>query len=194
MGDTFSSAAVITGASGSITGSNVGAAAETGEPGHYKYNPGPMYPTGSKGSAGPFNTMWFQWVCPATDNYFFSTRDRSGSLQTNFASTCNAFTGSAVNALTRVTTLMDQSVGDGNGTDNGASIAFAATSGTTYYIQIDSRVSGTTGNFLLSWGVFSQTLLGTCGVAGINFDTARQCMGIIQIPGARLRFQPSPRR
>lgn len=187
--DLWANAIALSGASGSTVVNNYnnnGAGTQTGEPGHFIYNPGPSYPvilTPPEGSAGPFNSVWFSWVCPASGNYFFSTLARSltAVARTDFPSSCNVFTGSAVNALTRVTTIMDQSVGDGWGTDNGASIAFAAISGGTYYIQVDSRLVNITGNYVLTWGAYVPSLLGSCGDNDLNFNTATICYGTVQI-------------
>jgi hypothetical protein len=179
--DNFANAHVISGDTGSLSSNNNGATTEVGEPNHFIYNPGPSYPvvyTPPEGVAGPSNTVWYQWTCPGTYTaYFFSTL--SPNLVTNFKTCLNIYTGTAVNALTRVTTLMDQSSGDGWGANNGASIAFQATPGTVYYIQIDSRVAGATGNFFLSWGQYSRRTLGDCGAA-LNFNADVQCLGTVQ--------------
>lgn len=182
--DLFANAILISGTSGNtLSGgyNNNGAGTETGEPGHNFYNPGPSLPVANY-TAGPNNTVWFKWVCPAGGVYFFSTLDKVGTLHTNFPTSCNVFTGSAVNTLTRVTGIvLDQTGGDGWGTDNGASIAFLAVGSTTYYIQIDSRIAGTTGNYILTWGQYSAAMLGSCGDAPLNFDTAVVCYGAMQL-------------
>ena len=177
--DNFASASTISGASGSTTGTNSGATVESGEPGHYNYAPGPSYPV-ARAIVGPYATVWYAWTCPATAEYFFTTLDKTGGLATNFKSSVQVFTGSAVNALTAVTAIMDQSVGDGWGTDNGASIAFLATSGTTYYIQVDGRGSGVTGNFKLTWGPFQPITFGGCS-AGVTLGFSQICFGTVTI-------------
>ena len=178
--DNFASATAVSTGSGSVTGTNVSSTTESGEPGHYNFNPGPSYPV-TRVVVGPFATVWYSWSCPASGKYFFSTRDGTGGMATTFLSTVNVFTGAAVNALTRVTTLMDQSSGDGWGDDNGASIAFAAVSGTTYYIQVDSRFSVATGVFKLTWGSFSVQTFGDCGNAPLNWDASVVCLGSVQV-------------
>jgi hypothetical protein len=180
--DNFASASVIGGSSGSATGTNNLATIENREPGHFNYNPGPGYPT-NQTQVGPFNTVWYSWTCSASGNYFFSTRDETGAMATNFASTVNVFTGNVVSSLARVTTLMDQSVGDGNGADNGASVAFAAISGTVYSIQVDSRMANVTGNFKLTWGGYKATRLGTCTGETVNTDTKCSCVGSVVLNG-----------
>ena len=182
LDDNFTNATVITGTSGSTIGSNTAATVQTGEPGHPNYNPGPAYPVGLA-AVGPFASVWYSWTPSASGNYYFSTRDLSGGMATNFKSTLQAFTGSAVNSLAAVTLLLDQSVGDGNGADNGASIAFAAVAGTTYYLQVDGRVSGATGNFKLRWGAYNPIRLGTCSGETLNFDTRATCVGSVNLTG-----------
>lgn len=181
--DRWANAINLGGASG-FTGvgtyNNNGATSESGEPGHFTYNPGPQLPK-ANATLGPYNSVWFMWTCPATGPYFFSTLDKTGGMHTNFASSCNVFTGTAVNALTRVTTIMDQSVGDGWGSDNGASIAFDATNGATYYIQVDSRAANLTGNYVLTWGPWLSANFGSCGDNDLNFNQATICYGVVQV-------------
>ena len=182
--DNFASATALAATtSGTLyTQSNASAGTQSGEPGHFNYNKNPFYPI-ARTIVGPFATVWYSWACPTTGNYYFSTRDLSGTNRTNFQSTLQAFTGSAVNSLTSVTYLMDQSVGDGDGADNGASIAFAATSGTTYYFQVDGRISGATGSFWLTWGAFAPIRLGTCSGETVNSDTRAVCAGSVTLSG-----------
>ena len=85
VNDDFASAATLSGASGGLSLNTGGAGVQTGEPGHYNYNPGPVYPV-TRAIVGPFATVWYKWTCPATDNYFFSTRDLSGGMATDFQS------------------------------------------------------------------------------------------------------------
>jgi hypothetical protein len=177
--DNFANATVITGASGSTTGTTLLATAETGEPGHANYTPGPIMPQAAVTIAAA-NSVWFKWTCPASGTYFFSTRDTSGALATNYLSTCQVFTGAAVNALTYITSVMNQSVGDGQGADNGASIAFKAVNGTVYHIQIDGR-QGQTGNFKLSWGLFVEARLGGCGGCPIDL-VSEYCLASWEVP------------
>lgn len=176
--DNFANATALTGASGSVTGTTLLATAQAGEPGHLNYNPAPAYPVAPAVIAAA-NSVWYSWTCPATGDYFFSTRDLTGGMATNYKSTVQVFTGSAVNALTAVTLLLNQSVGDGNGADNGASVAFAATSGTVYKIQIDGR-RGETGDFTLRWDAYIAMRMGSCGGCAIDFKS-EICVGTVAI-------------
>ncbi|MGI9402064.1 MAG: DUF7507 domain-containing protein [Rhizobiaceae bacterium] len=121
----------ISGASGSVTGSNVGATGETGEPTTF--------------GGGSLNTIWYSWTAPATGTVTFDT---CSNTQTTFDTTIASFTGGAVNALTTISQNDDAcqaSIGN-----RASSISFAATIGTTYRIQVDGYASNT-GSFLLNW-------------------------------------------
>jgi hypothetical protein len=177
--DNFSAASVISGASGSITGSNAGATHQSGEPGHYNYSLFPVYPV-ARAIIGPFATIWYSWTCPTDGDYFFSTRDLTGANRTNFKSAIQAFTGSAVGSLTRVTLLLDQGSGEGYAASNFASVAFAATAGTVYSIQIDGLASGDTGNVYLTWGTYLPFTLGGCNSCGPDWIN-EICLGTITI-------------
>lgn len=130
-GDNFTSANVITGASGSTICTNAGATGETGEPTTY--------------GGGSLNTIWYSWTAPATGTVTFDT---CSVANTNFDTTLKAYTGSAVNALTTVA----QNDDFGTCTNYQSLISFAVTSGTTYSIQVDGYASNT-GDFQLSWSL-----------------------------------------
>jgi len=181
--DNFANATVITGSTNSILGNNVSATTESGEPGHYNYSELPSYPK-ARTIIGPFATVWYSWTCPADGDYFFSTRDLTGANRTSNKTSIQAFTGSSVNALTSVTLIMDQSAGEGTGMSNFASIAFTASSGTTYYIQIDARGSvGETGAIYLNWGLFYLPTLGACGASPPNYIyETESCLGYVTLP------------
>jgi len=159
----FSGAVAISGASGNLSGTTVEATVQSGEPGHYNYNPAASYPT-ARSMIGPYATVWYSWACPPRGGtFFFSTRDATGANRTNFKSTVRVFTGSAVGSLAEVPLLLDQSVGFGNGFDNGAVIAFAASFGSVYRIQVDCRFNAAdTGIFILSWGEYENLQIGSC--------------------------------
>ena len=172
--DNWASAATITGASGSTTGTTTGAGVETSEPQHYNYNP-PVYPV-ARALIDSYATVWYTWTCPAGGTYLFTTRDKTGALATNYKSTLQIFTGSSLAALLRVALIIDQGVGDGDGTDNGASVVFQASASTVYYIQIDGRGTGVTGNFKLAWGLYD-----ACVNANFNLNTAFECLAVSQL-------------
>ncbi|MGB7287219.1 MAG: DUF11 domain-containing protein, partial [Salaquimonas sp.] len=115
----------ITGSSGTLTASNVGATSETGEPTTY--------------GGGSLNSMWYSWTAPSAGNVTFQTCGGS----TNFDTTLQTFTGSPVNALTQQATNDDACALQSSNT-------ISVTSGTTYRVQIDGFGSNT-GTFTLSW-------------------------------------------
>ena len=112
--DDFASAAVLSGTSVSVIGSNVDATVEPGEPTTmgYQWNLGA--------------SVWYRWTAPVSADYAVST---AGS---DFDTELNVYMGTAVNALTRVATDDDVMTGPGGTSATG----FAATAGTTYVIQV----------------------------------------------------------
>lgn len=83
--DNFASAQVLTGASGDVTGSNVGATKEPGEPDH----------AGIPGG----HSVWYRWTPPASGQYFF---DADG---TSFPGLLAVYSGSSVDQLTVITAV-----------------------------------------------------------------------------------------
>ena len=123
--DDFANAQVISGATGVVTGSNVFATKQSGEPSH--------------GTTGG-NSVWFSWVAPSTGAFLFDQTD------SEFGAYVAVYTGTAVNALTQVVT------GDqpNSFTFNYAPAAFLAQAGVTYYIAVDG-FNATSGGLKLSW-------------------------------------------
>jgi uncharacterized repeat protein (TIGR03803 family) len=120
--DNFASAIVITGASGSVNATNTGATLEPGEPAHAA-DPGGR-------------SIWFRWTAPVTGHFSFNTV--TSVLDTILA----VYTGGNVNALTLI-------ANDDFAGSFGSSVSFRATVGTTYFVAIDARYSGT---LVLNWG------------------------------------------
>jgi hypothetical protein len=119
-------------ASGAVTGTNVGASVEDGEP-----------TTLRQANVQTDETVWWKWQAPATGTFEFDT---TGS---NFNTTLGVFTGSGVAALTEVASNDDFSEG------HTSLVLFHAVSGTTYYLQVGSFTTGQapppTGSIVLSW-------------------------------------------
>ena len=120
----FGVAQTISGAQGTVTGANVRATKETGEPNH----------AGNAGGA----SIWYNWTAPANGSV---TIDTVGStLDTLLA----VYTGSSVGSLTVVAS-------DHGSAGNGASrVVFTGSSGTTYRVAVDG-FNNAMGNVTLSW-------------------------------------------
>ncbi len=111
----------------SISDTNVGATAETGEPNH-------------AGVSTPINSVWFSWVAPSNVSMTFDTRGN------NYDTTLAVYTGAAVNSLTLITANDDAPSG------SQSRVTFAATAGTTYYLAVDGFAANT-GTLILNWKV-----------------------------------------
>ena len=118
------SAQAITGASGTVNGSNVSATKEAGEPNH-------------AGNAGG-HSIWFTWVPQAGGA---TTVKTAGS---SFDTLLAVYTGSAVGALSQVAANDDA---DGALQSR---VGFTAAAGTAYRIAVDGYGGGT-GNVTLTW-------------------------------------------
>lgn len=111
-----------------LTGSNLGATAQPGEPQHH-------------GVGNPASgSVWFTWTAPATGDYIIDT------IGSDFDTVLAVYSGTALNALTRLV-----SDDDGGATGNNESrLVLFATAGTTYRIVIDGYDSEARGRFLLN--------------------------------------------
>jgi hypothetical protein len=124
--DPFSGAQEITGATGSVSGTTVGASRETGEPGH--------------GGSGGRASVWYRWTAPSSGTLRVTTQ---GST---FDTLLGAYSGTTVN---RLTTLADN---DDTGTERWSSITFTVAAGTTYHLAVDGY-GGWTGASVLNWSL-----------------------------------------
>ena len=113
--DAFASAIALTGAAGSLNGTNVAATKETGEPNH----------AGNAGGA----SVWYRWTAPASGTVALTT------VGSTFDTTMAVYTGTAVGGLTPVASNDDENNGGGVYTSRIPAMTVAA--GTTYRIAID---------------------------------------------------------
>src|SRR5439155_685200 len=127
--DNFAAAQAISGTSGSVTGTNVEATKEAGEPNH-------------AGNAGG-KSVWYSWTAPASGQ---ATINTAGS---NFDTLLGVYRGTGVSALTLVGSNDDYA-----GPSGPSQVSFSATSGTTYMVAVDG-FSGASGNLSLSWSLNS---------------------------------------
>jgi hypothetical protein len=123
--DTFANAQVVTGASGTTTGSTVHAAKEPGEPNH-------------GGNAGG-GSIWYRWTAPSAGTATFTT---CGS---GFDTLLGAYTGTAVNSLTAL-------AGNDDSCGIQSSVSFAVTAGVTYRVAVDGY-DNARGAVTLNWSL-----------------------------------------
>lgn len=130
--DSFAGALPISGAGGTVSGSNVGATKEPGEPNH----------AANAGGA----SVWYRWTAPATG---LATVNTCGS---SFDTTLAAYTGASVNALTEVAANDDSWFGCPTPFVTQSNISFLAVAGVSYAIAVDG-FDGATGNVQLAWTI-----------------------------------------
>jgi hypothetical protein len=121
--NTFASRTVISGSSATVSGTNVNATKEAGEPNH-------------AGNAGG-KSVWWTWTAPASGSVMINT---AGS---NFDTILAIYTGSSVAALSTVA-----SNDDAAGAQTSL-VTFNAVAGATYQIAVDGY-DGATGNITLN--------------------------------------------
>jgi hypothetical protein len=146
--DNFSSRIAIVGATRTVTGSNVGATKEAGEPNH----------AGNAGGA----SVWWTWTAPSSGTYTVSTRGSS------FDTLLGVYTGSSVGSLVIVA-----SNDDGPNMGTASLVSFFATGGTAYQIAVDGY-NAASGSIVLSVypGTASQLIYYTGFDAGYSTSFA----------------------
>lgn len=146
--DSFVSAAMLMGAVGSTTGSNVGATYEAGDPlRNYR--------------ASATNTVWWAWTAPSSGEVQFST---DGSA---FDTVMGIYVGSSVSSLEA------KAQDDDGGSGTTSLCSFMAVSGTTYYISI-AGFGGSHGDISLSWQLrssYTVTFNANSGVGTMSAQT-----------------------
>ncbi len=113
--DNFVNAQAITGASGSVNGTNLFATKETGEPSHS--------PDGNLGG----KSVWYRWTAPSSGTAALNT---SGSTYDTLLA---VYTGSSVSGLSAI--VKNDDVNPGVITTS--TVQFSAVGGTTYQIAVD---------------------------------------------------------
>ena len=108
-----------------VTGTNVGAARETGEPNH----------DGKIGGA----SVWFYWTAPADGIMSFALTDST------FTASLAVYTCLSTPALAGLQPLASGSYGNFNGYWQNPVVTFRATAGTVYYLAIDGLTPDGTG-------------------------------------------------
>ena len=122
--DKFTNCVKLIGNTGHVTGYNIGATKEPGEPDH-------------SGNIGG-HSVWYCWTAGSSGDAAFDT------IGSDYDTTLGVYTGNSVNGLTLVR-------GDNDSAGNFKSrVTFNAIAGTVYRIAVDG-VSGATGNITLNW-------------------------------------------
>src|SRR5438876_8936006 len=122
--DAFANGQSLSGSTGSVSGSNVNATKETGEPNH----------AGNSGG----HSVWYRWTAPANTPV---TIDTIGS---SFDTLLGVYTGSSVSTLTTIA-----SNDDIDGPNQPSRVSFTPVAGTTYQIAVDGW-HGDTGTITLN--------------------------------------------
>ena len=117
--DDFAAATAIAPAGGTITGTNLGSGAETGEPDH------------AATGYGALHSVWYSWTPQSSGQALIDTCNSS------FNTRLGVYTGSAVGALTTVIDNEDSGGAKCAGTA-WAELSFHAIAGTTYRIAVDT--------------------------------------------------------
>ena len=128
--DPFAGAQVITGNSGTVAGTTVGASRETGEPGH--------------GGAGASASIWYRWTAPSSGTLTVTTEGSS------YDTLLGAYTGSSVAGLAT------QAANDDVTGGTWSRVNVAVTAGTTYYLAVDGY-GGWKGAAVLNWSMAGAT-------------------------------------
>jgi hypothetical protein len=132
--DNFANAVVLQGSSGTVTGTNVSATKETGEP-SIAGNPGGK-------------SVWFFWTAPATGT---TTIDTVGS---DYDTLLGIFNGGAVNVLATACAACENDDIDTPGKVFTSRVTFNAAAGVTYRIAVDGFNDGSgadAGGIQLNW-------------------------------------------
>lgn len=140
--DNFANAQVLTGCSGSVNGTNLGATHEPGEKNHL--------PDGSSGT----HSVWYLWQAPVSGNVKVDT------VGSNYDTTLGIYRGSAVNNLTIIAENDDEVLG----VVQTSLINFNAVAGNIYRIVVDGFDGGDGGDMgpiKLNW-----TVTTGCNVSG----------------------------
>ena len=122
--DAFTNAVVLTGATGTSSGSNNSYTREAGEPNH--------------ANGDGVRSAWWTWTAPASGSVTFNT-EGSG-----FDTVLAVYTGNSMGALVNITSDDDSGVGATS------LVEFTAVAGTTYRIAVDG-FAGESGSIVLNW-------------------------------------------
>lgn len=161
--DNFTSAQIIAGLTGSVSGTNANATGEPGEPSHWN-------------AAGAASSVWYRWI-PSTSG--LAVIDTVGS---NFDTVLAVYTGSSLATLTRI--VQDDDRGGGRTSQ----VSFAATGGVTYWIAVGGSTPSARGNLTLGWQL-SPTVAITAAPVGQTIAVGGAATFTVQASGTGLTYQ-----
>lgn len=166
--DPFARAAAITGLTGSITGTNVNATGEPGEPAHWNLS-------------GTASSVWYQWT-PAASG--LAAVDTVGSA---FDTVLAVYAGPAAGtpSFSNLTRLIQD---DDRGGGRTSQVSFGATAGTTYYLAVGGATTGARGALKLNWQL-SPTLAVTVPPASQTVTVGGSATFAVTATGAGLTYQ-----
>ena len=127
--DMFANAETLTGTSGAVSGTNLEATSETGEPNIV--------------SGGAINSVWYKITAPMTGSLNMDTNG-PGTIASD--TSIAVFTGGAVDSLTKLTE------NSGFVPFGYSRMTFGVTSGVTYYIKVEG-FGNFTGTFTLNYAL-----------------------------------------
>ncbi|MGA2500901.1 MAG: SdrD B-like domain-containing protein, partial [Tepidisphaeraceae bacterium] len=149
--DDFAARATLSGTSVTLTGMNLNATKESGEPDH----------AGRVGGT----SVWWTWTAPFSGDV---TIDTIGS---NFNTLLAVYTGNSVSALTAVPNGADDDIPGGQ-PGGPSKVTFGVTGGTVYQIAVDGY-QGATGNFTLNLNLLPSAPGGVAATYGTNSGEVR---------------------
>ncbi len=140
--DQFNSRILLTGTNLSVTGSNIGATKQNGEPNH----------AGNVGGA----SVWWSWTAPTNGDLTINTDGSTITDGSDLDTLLGIYTGSSVSALSLVAS------NDDHGVFVTSRVRFEAIKGTNYQIAVDGFNDGTganTGGITLNLVFISEPIL-----------------------------------
>ena len=158
--DNFANAQVLAGDAGQVTGNNIGATGEPGEPTHFN-------------SSGTASSIWYRWTPSQSGLAIFDT---AGS---NFSTVLAVYTGDSVSALSRL--AQDYNSNPAVSAYVGQSrVVFAVNAGTTYAIAVGGYYSS--GNVVLNWQSTQLPVIVTPPVISATQPTNQSSSASIAVP------------
>jgi hypothetical protein len=132
--DNFAASFLISPGLDQVTGPNVNATGESGEPNHHT------------SFAQPLNSVWWRWVAPLSGTLTVTTAGSINIEEEGMDTVLAVYRGTAVNALTLVASNDDEDLDNDIFTSK---VSFAVTAGLTYHIAVDGY-SDEVGDVVLS--------------------------------------------